>query len=78
MEILRLFLSPLYFSAAALTALGAGLERGRIPAFLGGLFWAVGTVNSLVEGAALDEILCVTMVLLVISTGFWKQKAVGK
>lgn len=77
MEMLRSLLTPLYLSAA-LTALGAGLKRGRIPAFLGGLCWAVGTINALVEGVALEEILCVTLILLAVSTGFWKQGAAEK
>ncbi len=78
METLRFLPAALYLAAAVLTALGAGLERGRVPAFLGGLFWAAGTVGALVEGAGPDEILCVTLALLLLSAGFQKQRAAGK
>ncbi len=69
--------ASLYLASAVLTALGAFLERGRIPAFLGGLLWAAGTVSALVEGAELPEVLCATLALLLISAGFWKRRAGG-
>ncbi len=72
------FPAALYLASAVFTALGAGLERGRVPAFLGGLLWAVGTVSALVEGAGLPVSLCVTLALLLISTGFWKRRAGGR
>ncbi len=72
------FPAALYLASAVLTALGESLERGRVPAFLGGLLWAAGTMSALVEGAGLPEILCVTLVLLLISTGFWKRRAGGR
>ncbi len=75
MEILHAPPVPLYLAAAVLTGLGACLRRGRVPAFLGGLFWAAGTVSALVEGASPDGILCVTLALLLLSTGFWRRKA---
>ena len=67
----------LYLAAAVLTALGTALprERGRVPAFFGGLLWCFGTVRALVEGASLDAALCVTLALLLISTGFRKRGA---
>ncbi len=68
----------LYLTAAVLTALGAALERGGAPAFLGGLSWAAGTVSALVEGAGLEEILCVTLALLLISTSGERRRAGGR
>lgn len=69
------FPAALYLASAVLAALGAILERGRVPAFAGGLFWAAGTVCALVEGAGLPELLCVTLALLLISDGLGKRGA---
>lgn len=59
-------------AAVLLTVCGASLKRGHALSFFGGLCWAAGTVSALVEGAALDEVLIVTLVLLLVSTGFWR------
>ncbi len=75
MEILRWPMAALYLAAAVLGLLGARLERGRVPAFLGGLSWAAGTVCALVEGAGLDELLCATLALLLVSTGLGRRRA---
>ncbi len=78
MELLRFLPAARYLASAVLTALGAGLKRMSAPAFLGGLFWAAGTVGALVEGAGLPELLCVTLALLLLSTGFWRRRAGGR
>lgn len=65
----------LFLAAALLSVCGAGAERGRALPFLGGLCWAAGTVCALVEGAPLDELLLVTLALLLISAAGGKRKA---
>jgi len=78
MELLHFPLTLLlYLSAAVLAALGARLKRGYAFAFAGGLFWAAGSVDALVEGVPLDELLCVTLALLLASTGPGKRRAAG-
>ena len=73
---MTIFQSPLtalpLLAAAVLSVCGASLKRGHILSFLGGLCWAAGTVSALVEGAALDEVLIVTLALLLATTGFWR------
>ena len=59
-------------AAVLLGVCGASLKRGHALSFLGGLCWAAGTVSALVEGAPLDEVLIVTLALLLVSTGFWR------
>lgn len=68
MELLQSPLGPaLYLGGLALTAWGAAGRR-FVPSFLGGLLWAGGTVCALVDGAGLDEVLAVTLALLLASS----------
>ena len=73
---MTIFQSPLtalpLLAALLLSVCGASLKRGHILSFLGGLCWAAGTVSALVEGAALAEVLIVTLALLLATTGFWR------
>lgn len=73
MTIVQSPLTALPLLAAVLLGIcGASLKRGHTLSFLGGLCWAAGTVSALVEGVPLDEVLIVTLALLLVSTGFWR------
>ena len=61
-------------AAVLLGVCGASWKRGHALSFLGGLCWAAGTVSALVEGAPLDEVLIITLALLLVSTGFWRRE----
>ena len=71
---MTLFQSPvglLLLAALGLTLLGAGLKKGHILSFLGGMCYAAGVVWLYLDGGTTQEVLLVTMVLLAASR--WRR-----
>lgn len=64
MTILYTPAAPLFLAALALAILPRLFKKGRILTYIGGLFWAVGTVIGLVDGASMTEVLVITLLLL--------------
>lgn len=63
MTILRFSAAALYLAALLLAVLGRLIQKGSALSYLGGLCWAGGTVAALAAGAALGQLLPVTLLL---------------
>lgn len=75
MEVLQSPLALLLYGGAAALAVWGWARHKFALSFLGGLLWAAGTVCALVDGAGLEEVLCATLFLLLLSTARTGRRA---
>lgn len=57
----------LYLAAMLLTLAGIYIKKGLFLSYIGGFFWAAGTLVALYTGAPLRELLPATLLLLAVS-----------
>lgn len=79
---MTVFQSPLtmllFAAAVILTVLGAGLKKGQILSFFGGISFAACIIFAFIAGAAMQEMLILTMILLGISLLCMKWRRGGE
>ena len=64
----------LYLAALALTVLSRLFKKGSGLAYIGGVFWAAGTITALVDASSMTEVLVFTLLMLT-AAGIGKRRA---